>query len=509
MFGVGKKSHEIDMLSGPLLPKILLFAIPLALSSILQLLFNAADVIVLGRYVGEDALAAVGSTTALINLLINLFVGLSVGVNVLVAQHYAKGDRGVVSEIVHTAVATSLLSGFGMIFVGYFASAPLLEMMGTPENVLPLSALYMRIYFAAMPFVMLYNFGAAILRAVGDTRRPLYYLLFAGVVNVVLNLYFVVACDLGVAGVALATAISNLISSLLVLHALMTETSSLRLYLNRLRIQPRILRRIFTIGLPAGLQGCIFSLSNTLIQSSVNSFGYIVMAGSSAASNIEGFIYNAMNAVYQANLSFTSQNIGAGKYSRVGKILKTCLLVVTVIGAGMGISARVFGVQLLSVYNENPDVIAAGLVRLTFIAGLYFLCGWMDVLVGSLRGMGYAMTPMIVSLVGACGLRILWIFTIFAAWHDLRVLFVSYPITWIVTAGAHFFCYRMARKRLPAEDEMPAQSAVAKSGEAGANEAVRQAEAAGASCAPETASACAEIASEQETQEQTIAEEEV
>lgn len=442
------------MLNGPLLPKVLLFVIPLALSGILQLLFNAADVVVLGRYVGESALAAVGSTTALINLMINLFIGLSVGVNVLVARYYAKDDQRMVSDIVHTAVASALISGVIMIFVGYFAVGPMLELMGSPENVLPLSVLYMRIYFAAMPFVLLYNFGAAILRAIGDTRRPLYYLLFAGIVNVILNLYFVLVWNLGVAGVALATASANVISSLLILRSLMREESALKLYLRRLHVDPAVLKRIFTIGLPAGLQGCIFSLSNILIQSSVNSFGYIVMAGSSASANIEGFIYNAMNAVYQANLSFTSQNIGAGRYSRLNRILATCLLVVTVIGGSMGILSCVFGHQLLGIYNSNPEVIQAGFIRLCMIAGLYFICGWMDVLVGSLRGMGYAILPMIVSLIGACGFRVLWIFTIFSIWHSLPVLFLSYPISWILTAAAHGFCYRKLRKRLPSEDEL-------------------------------------------------------
>lgn len=447
-----KSSHEIDMLNGPLLPKILLFVLPLALSGILQLLFNAADVVVLGRYVGADALAAVGSTTALINLLVNMFIGLSVGVNVLVAKHYARGEDDWVTDIVHTAVATALCGGVLLIFVGYFFAGPLLVLMGSPENVLPMSVLYMRIYFAAMPFIMLYNFGAAILRAIGDTRRPLYYLMFAGVVNVILNLFFVLVMELGVAGVALATAISNVISSLLIARSLMMEQSSLRLKLRNLRIDIRVMKKIFTIGLPAGLQGCIFSISNVLIQSSVNSFGYIVMAGSTASANLEGFVYNAMNAVYQANLSFTSQNIGARRYSRVNRILATCIFVVTVIGAVMGITCCIFGRQLIGIYNTEPDVISAGLVRLFFICGTYFLCGWMDVMVGSLRGMGYAVLPMCVSLLGACGFRVLWIFTVFAAHHSMPVLFMSYPISWILTAAAHFYCFCRLRAKLPKTD---------------------------------------------------------
>lgn len=449
----GTSGHGIDMLNGPLLPKILLFALPLALSSILQLLFNAADVVVLGRFVGPDALAAVGSTASLINLLVNLFVGLSVGVNVLVARNYARGDEAEVQDIVHTSVAVSVLSGILLIFVGYFFSGPMLLLMGSPENVLPMSVIYLRIYFAGMPFILLYDFGAAILRAIGDTRRPLYYLLFAGVLNVFLNLFFVLVCNMGVAGVAIATSVSNMVSSLLVARALMREESALRLHLRRLKVDLQVLKKIFTIGLPAGIQGCIFSVSNVLIQSSVNSFGYIVMAGCTASNNLEGFVYQAMNAVYQANLSFTSQNIGAGRYSRINRILYTCLFVVTVIGAGMGILFCIFGTPLLGIYSTEPEVIKAGLVRLYFICGTYFLCGWMDVLVGSMRGMGYAILPMIVSLIGACGLRILWIVTIFAGHHTMEMLFLSYPVSWIVTALVHYICFRRLRKNFPAADE--------------------------------------------------------
>ena len=452
----GKSGHGIDMLNGPLLPRILLFALPLALSSILQLLFNAADVVVLGRFVGPDALAAVGSTASLINLLVNLFVGLSVGVNVLVARNYAKGDEAEVQDIVHTSVTVSVLSGILLIFVGYFFSGPMLLLMGSPENVLPMSVTYLRIYFAGMPFILLYDFGAAILRAIGDTRRPLYYLLFAGVLNVFLNLFFVLVCNMGVAGVAIATSVSNMASSLLVARALMREESALRLHLRRLKVDLQVLKKIFTIGLPAGIQGCIFSVSNVLIQSSVNSFGYIVMAGSTASNNLEGFVYQAMNAVYQANLSFTSQNIGAGRYSRINRILYTCLFVVTAIGAGMGILFCVFGTPLLGIYSTEPEVIKAGLVRLYFICGTYFLCGWMDVLVGSMRGMGYAILPMIVSLIGACGLRILWIMTVFAGHHTMDVLFLSYPVSWIVTGLVHYICFRRLRKNFPAADDVRA-----------------------------------------------------
>lgn len=323
-----KKSYEIDMTSGPLLGKILLFSIPLMLSGILQLLFNAADIIVVGRFAGSGALAAVGSTSSLINLLINVFVGLSVGVNVLVARYYgARNDRAV-SETVHTAVATSIVSGLILVVLGILLANPLLRLMGTPEDVLGQSVLYMRIYFLGMPVLMVYNFGAAILRAIGDTRRPLYFLLASGVVNVCLNLFFVVALGMGVDGVAWATVISEHISAFLVLKSLMGAPGALKLDLRQLRIHTRKLKRIVKIGLPAGMQGAIFSISNVLIQSSVNSFGSIAMAGNTASSNIEGFVYTAMNAVYQTNLSFTSQNLGGRKYSRINKIMYICLGVV-------------------------------------------------------------------------------------------------------------------------------------------------------------------------------------
>ncbi|MDO4266721.1 MAG: MATE family efflux transporter [Eubacteriales bacterium] len=451
--GSAHDSHEIDMLHGALLPKILMFCLPLALSGILQLLFNAADSVVLGRFVGPQALAAVGSTASLVNLLINLFIGLSVGVNVLVARNYAKNDGEEVSNIVHTAVTVALIGGVILIFVGWFLAEPMLVLMGSPDDVLPMSVLYIRIFFCGMPALLLYDSGAAILRAIGDTRRPLYYLMFAGVINVIFNLIFVIVFNMGVAGVALATSISNVISASLVLITLMRENSCLRFTPARMTVDGKVLRKIFSIGLPAGFQGIIFSFSNVLIQSSVNSFGSVVMAGSTAAANLEGFVYNAMNSVYQANLSFTSQNIGAGRYSRINRILYTCLFVVILIGAGMGLSFRFFGTQLLGIYSTDTEVIRAGLVRMSFICATYFLCGCMDVLVGSMRGMGYAVLPMIVSLIGACGFRILWIFTVFAGNHTMETLFISYPISWILTGVTHYICFCRIRRKFPREDQ--------------------------------------------------------
>ena len=443
-----KKSYEMDMCNGPLVGKILLFAFPLMLSSVLQLLFNAADIVVVGRFTGAEALAAVGATSALINLLVNVFMGLSIGTNVLTAQGYgARTEKGV-QDTVHTSIMLSLVCGVLLIFIGVFLAAPLLELMGTPDNVLGHAALYMRIYFIGMPALLVYNFGAAILRAVGDTRRPLYYLLFSGIINVILNLIFVIIFKMGVAGVATATVVSETISAGLVLRCLMKSEGMFQLHMGKLRIKKQKALQIVRIGLPAGLQGAIFAISNVLIQSSINSFGSVAMAGNTAAGNLEGFVYTSMNAVYQTNLSFTSQNMGAGNWKRMKKILGICLVFVSVVGLVMGRGFVFFGHQLLGIYSSDPEVIQYGINRMQVICGTYLLCGIMDVLVGSMRGMGYSFVPMIVSLVGACGLRILWIFTVFQ-WHrSLFVLYLSYPITWILTALAHTVCwYKIIHKR--------------------------------------------------------------
>ncbi len=446
------KSYEMDMCSGPVLGKVLVFALPLMLSGILQLLFNAADVIVVGRFAGSQSLAAVGSTSSLINLLINLFIGLSVGVNVLVAKYHGARDEEEVSTTVHTAVAVSLISGLFLVVVGTGAARPLLELMGTPEDVISKSVLYMRVYFSGMPVIMLYNFGSAILRAIGDTKRPLYYLFIAGVVNVVLNLFFVISLNMDVAGVALATVASQCISAGLIVRCLMKSQGGLRLHLKRLRVDTKKLAQIVRIGLPAGMQGAIFSISNVLIQSSVNSFGSVAMAGNTAASNIEGFVYTAMNAVYQTNLSFTSQNIGGKKFSRLNRILYTCMGVVTATGLILGLGAVAGGNRLLGIYSSDPEVISYGANRLLLICAPYFICGLMDTAVGSLRGMGYSMLPMVVSLTGACVFRVVWIFTVFARLRSLKVLYISYPISWSITAAAHLFCYFKLRRKFPKED---------------------------------------------------------
>lgn len=447
-----KKSYEMDMCNGPILSKVLVYAFPLMLSGVLQLLFNAADVIIVGRFAGSQSLAAVGSTTALINLLVNVFLGLSVGVNVLVAQYYgAKKDEDV-NETIHTAIAVSLVSGVFLIFVGLVAARPLLELMGTPSDVIEKSTIYMQIYFAGMPVVMLYNFGSAVLRAIGDTKRPLYFLTVAGVVNVALNIFFVTQLHMDVAGVALATVLSQIISAGLVVRCLMKSEGCLKLQLNKLKINVYKLKRIVKVGLPAGMQGAIFSISNVLIQSSVNSFGSIAMAGNTASSNIEGFIYTAMNALYQTNLSFTSQNYGGRKFSRLNRITLTCLGVVMVVGLTLGLSAYAAGEFLLGIYSSDPEVVQYGMNRMAVFGSTYFIGGMMDVMVGSLRGIGYSILPMCVSLIGVCAMRILWIYTVFQWSHSLRTLYISYPITWIITVTVHIICFLIVRKKLPKED---------------------------------------------------------
>ena len=442
-----EKKYEIDMCNGPLFGKILLFSLPLICSGILQLLFNAADMVVVGRFAGKESLAAVGATGSLINLIINLFVGLSVGVNVLVARYYGAGKDKDVNETVHTAISLSLVTGVILLMVGILFCREFLLWMGTPEDVLNLAILYMRIYFAGMPVVMLYNFGSAILRAVGDTRRPLYYLGLAGILNVVLNLIFVLVFHMDVVGVALATVLSQCLSTGLIVLSLVKASGNIHLDLKKLGIESGKLKQILRTGLPAGFQGCVFALSNVLIQSSVNSFGSVAMAGNTAASSLEGFIYNAMNSYHQTALSFTSQNYGGGKYKRINKILLYCIFLVCAVGLIMGLLFYGFGRELLTFYSSDSEVIQYGMNRMAIICTTYFLCGVMDVMVGQLRGLGYSVMPMIVSLVGACGLRIVWILTVFQQYHSLRVLYLSYPVTWTVTAAVHVVCYVCAYRK--------------------------------------------------------------
>ena len=426
-------NRTMDMTQGRLLTQVLVFALPIMLSGILQLLFNAADTIVVGRFAGNEALAAVGSVGSLNNMIISLFIGLSVGANVLVARYTGSRNDRAVSDTVHTSVLLSLAGGVLLMIIGVLLARPLLELMGSPEDVIDLAVLYVRIIFLGMPVQMLYNFCAAILRAVGDTQRPLYYLTIAGVVNVLLNLVFVILFHLSVAGVALATIISQAISALLVTRALLNMEGPTRLFLNRLRIHPGKLREIIRIGLPAGIQSSVFSLSNVVIQSSVNSFGSVVIAGNAASSNVGNFVYQAMNTFQQAITCFAGQNIGARKPRRIVSAMKVCMFWAVSFGLVLGMLSCVFGTQLLSLFSADPAVIAAGMERQVIVCAPYFLCGMMDVMTGALRGIGYSLLPMIVSILGACAFRLFWVFTVFAAYPTLPCLMLSYPVSWLLT----------------------------------------------------------------------------
>lgn len=445
-----KKTYEMDLCSGAILPKLLRFCLPLMLSSVLQLLFNAADIIVVGRFAGDNSLAAVGSNSSIINLMVNLFMGLSIGANILAARFFGAKEQEALRQTVHTAILMSLIGGVMIAVIGFFGAETILRLVQSPESVRGLAALYLKIYFLGMPATMLYNFGAALLRAVGDTKRPLYYLTVAGVVNIVLNLVFVIVLRLDVAGVALATVIAQCISAGLILRCMMRETGGVHLELRELKIYRARFKQILQVGLPAGLQSTLFSLSNVVIQSSINLFGETIVAGSAAASNIEGFVYTSMNAFYQGTISFTSQNYGAGRYDRLRPILYRALGCGTVTGVVFGGLTVIFAPVLVGIYSDSAAVIAAGVDRVRIVCLLYCLCGIMEVLVGALRGIGYSVMPMIVSLIGACGFRILWIATVFQIpeLHQVTTVYWSYPVSWLLTDIAHLLCYIWAFRRL-------------------------------------------------------------
>ena len=442
----------MDMCRGSILRKVVSFSIPLILTGILQLLYNAADIIVVGQFSGKEALAAVGSTNSLINLLVNVFMGLSVGTSVAVAQSYGANDPQGVQRTVHTSVALALISGVAVGAVGVAFARPLLVWMGTPADVVDGATLYIRIYFIGMPVNMLYAFGSAILRAVGNTRQPLAFLMVAGIINVVLNLLFVVVFHMSVAGVALATIIAQGVSAVLVLRCLIHGTGSVRFSFAEMRIHRDSLRTICKIGLPAGLQSTLFSISNVLIQSSINTFGSVVMAGNAASASLEGFVYTSMNGIYQACLTFVGQNAGARQYRRVRNTLWVCLGTVTVVGLFMGGLCTLFGAPLIGIYNPDPQVITEGVKRLTIICSTYFICGIMEVLVGLLRGLGYSIVPAFATLGSVCVFRIVWIYTVFALFPSVETLMWSYPISWLLAALFHVGTYLVISRHLPRVD---------------------------------------------------------
>lgn len=455
-------SKTSDMCEGPLISRIILYTIPIILTGVLQLLFNAADLVVLGRYCDQISVAAVGATGALINLIVNLFIGLSVGAGVTVAHGLGSGRNEDVHRTVHTAIPIALISGALLTVVGVLFSGNFLKMMGTPANVLPLSTSYMRIYFCATIPSMLYNFGSSILRAAGDTKSPLYYLTSAGILNVVLNLFFVKALDMNVEGVALATAISQAVSAALIIFALIKRKDACKLELKKIKIYGRQLGRIIQIGFPAGLQSSLFAISNVIIQSSINSFGDVVMAGNAVAQNIEGFVYTSMNSYSQTALNFTGQNYGAGKLDRINKIMRICLIAVFCTGAAMGITAYCFGKPLLSLYlPDSKEALKYGMIRMAYIMIPYFLCGLMDVTTGLIRGLGRSVLPMLITVIGVVGIRLGWIFGVFKIpkYHTLKSLYISYTISWLSTFLVEIAVFIFIMRKLKKEQQLKEPSA--------------------------------------------------
>lgn len=436
------------MCNGTIMDKLVSFSLPLMLSGILQLMFNAVDIIVVGRFAGSQALAAVGSTTALINMFVNLFMGILLGTNVLAARFFAAGKDRQMSETVHTSIAFAAISGIVMVFVGIFFSKFALELMATPADVIEQSTLYMRIYFLGMPFFMLYNYEAAILRAVGDTKRPLIFLIISGVINAVLNMILVIVFHLAVAGVAIATVFSQMISCILVLRCLYRSEGSYQFRFSKLMLKGCYLKQIFQVGVPAGIQSTVINFSNVLLQSSVNSFGSIAMAGYTAANNILGFLFVSVNSVTQACMSFTSQNYGVRKWKRMDKILVDCMILSMIVALVLGGGSYIFGSQILRIYTENEEVIRCGMEILSYTTLTYFLCGFMDLFPGAMRGMGFSAAPMMLSIVGTVGTRIVWIFGIFPRYRSLSVLFISYPVSWILTIAMQVVCFFSVRRKV-------------------------------------------------------------
>lgn len=448
------KKYEIDMCNGKLAGKMLAFALPLMLSGFLQLLFNAVDIIVLGKFVSNNALAAVGSTGSMIVLLTSLFMGLSVGTNILTARYYGAGNAETIHKVVHTSVALGVICGVIMAAAGIIAAPALLLKMGIPDELLDMAVLYMRIYFLGMPVSLIYNLGSAVLRAVGDTKRPLYFLLTAGVLNVGMNLFFILILHMEISGVAMATVLSQTVAMILLLRVLCTSDTWIHLNLRKVRFYKKETLQILQIGLPASLQGMIFALSGVLIQSSINSFGADAMAGSAAAANIEGFVTTSMNAFHQTAMNFTSQNYGAGKYKRIKKVMLWSLVYNLIAGGCVGNFVYLTGNKILSIYLNDPVTISYGMVRLKYTCILYFLLGTMDIFVGVLRGLGYIIQPMLISLTGVCGLRIVWIYTIFQRIHTLDILYLSYPVTWAVAALAQMICTWIVWKKIKTRNNL-------------------------------------------------------
>lgn len=454
------KRYSLDMTNGPFLNKILFFSVPLMLTGLLQLAYNTADIIVVGRFVGKEALAAVGSTGSLVNLFLNVFLGLSMGSGVMVARHIGERDENKVQECVHTAMLLSIICGIIVGILGFFGSAGMLKLMNAPEDVIDLAALYLKIYFLGSPGLLAYNFGAAIVRSTGDTKRPLYILTFSGLINVALNLVLIIVFKLGVSGVAIATIVSQYVSAILIILYLSRMPNSCKLILKKLKFNKTELKSILRLGLPAGIHSSLFSVSNVVIQSTVNSFGSVAMAGIAAGSNYDSYVYTCTNAIAQTTMTFSSQNMGAKKYSNIGRVYRHCLILTTVIGVVMGILGCVFGNQIVGLFSDDPEVIAIGADRLLLIMPFYFFCSLMDVAASQIRGIGKSFEPMIVSLLGACGIRIFWIYFILPLNKTLTMLYWAYPVSWAVTFFVQFAMYFIIKRKMKHQgvfdDEAPA-----------------------------------------------------
>lgn len=442
------KKFSLDMTEGPFLKKILLFSVPLMLTGLLQLAYNSADIIVVGKCVGPEALAAVGSTGSLVNLFLNVFLGLSMGSGVMVARHIGEKDNKKIHECVHTAMLMSVICGLFIGTVGFFASKYMLRIMDVPPDVIELATLYLKIYFLGSPGLLAYNFGASIIRATGDTKRPLYILSLSGLVNVGFNLLLVLVFNMGVSGVAIATIVSQYLSAIFIVIYLMRMPNSCKLIVNKLKLYKSELKSIVRLGVPAGVQNSLFSVSNVIIQSTVNSFGSVAMAGIAAGSNFDSYVYTCTNAVAQTAMNFTSQNMGAKKYRNVGKVYRYCLIVTVIVGLGMGWLGRLFGDQIVGLFSDEAEVIAIGAERLKMIMPFYFFCSLMDVAACQIRGMGKSVEPMIVSLIGACGIRLFWVFFVLPHNHTLMFLYIAYPLSWSLTFFAQFILYFIIKRRM-------------------------------------------------------------
>lgn len=442
------KRYSLDMTNGPFLKKILIFSVPLMLTGLLQLAYNTADVIVVGRFVGKEALAAVGSTGSLVNLFLNVFLGLSMGSGVTVARHIGERDEKKVHDCVHTAMLLSVICGIIVGILGFFGSSGMLKLMNAPEDVIDLASLYLKIYFLGSPGLLAYNFGAAIVRSTGDTKRPLYILTFSGLINVVLNLVLIIVFKLGVSGVAIATIVSQYVSATLIVLYLSKMPNSCKLILKKLKFNKTELKSILRLGLPAGIQNSLFSVSNVVIQSTVNSFGSVAMAGIAAGSNYDSYVYTCTNAIAQTTMTFSSQNMGAKKYSNIGRVYRHCLILTTVIGVAMGLLGCAFSNQIVGLFSDDPEVIAIGADRLLLVMPFYFFCSLMDVAASQIRGIGKSFEPMIVSLLGACGIRIFWIYFILPLNKTLTMLYWAYPVSWAVTFFVQFAMYFIIKRKM-------------------------------------------------------------